>query len=281
MKRKNQYYRTDIAYEDLVDTNETEEYSYHITQRGSIVINHVKILKEKILERQIGDYIGIEFPELENREIQEEIIEVCVEKLKELLENLQIPLKRVLVVGLGNQEVIADALGNQTAKQLYVTAHMKDHNYKQVAVITPGVKGQTGMETVELVKSVVAVFQPDIIIAIDALATRHIERVNRVIQITNTGIQPGSGIGNQNRCLNEQSMNVPVIAIGVSSVIDIISILQQMIEKLDLQDTESLYEQLSQKELSLMVTPKEMDYELLYLSHLLARIINQSLHTDE
>ena len=269
MDNKKQYFRTDLAYEEFENEIHTDGYSYKKTNYGDIKCNHVKILdKENAFKRVVGDYIGIEFESIDFN--KDELIDVCVKQLDSLLPK---SFNRVLVVGLGNKEVIADALGNEVCKQLFVNAHL--HDEKQVAVITPGVKGQTGLETVSYVQSIVNLYKPDIVIAIDALATKDIKRLNRVIQITNTGIQPGSGIGNYQKSLDKSTLNVEVIAIGVSTVIDIVSIVSQIVDDM----SDAMY-QLIQEEYQLTLTPKEMDYELLSLTHILSKVINTVLFAN-
>ena len=125
-----------------------------------------------------------------------------------------------------------------------------------VAVIQPGVMGQTGLESSAIVKSVCEEYQPDVVFVIDALATRNTGRINRVIQINNTGIRPGSGVGNHRHALNEEELHVPVIAIGVATVTSIGAILSEALDPLD-DEKEEMLEQLAQKNhLDLVVTPK-------------------------
>lgn len=147
----------------------------------------------------------------------------------------------VLVVGLGNREVTADALGPQVVDNLFITRHiMKEYGkaayncdkMNQISALEPGVMAKTGMETAEIVKGVVAETAPDALIVIDALAARSTKRLNRTIQITNTGIQPGSGVGNHRNALTQESLGVPVIAIGIPTVVDAATIVGDALEKL-------------------------------------------------
>lgn len=273
--------RTDLAHEDFMEESENENYSYQIQKQGTLICNHVKIRKENTYStKAVGEYVGIEFDDLENANVREELIAFCSTKFDELLQKTNQPLDKILIVGLGNREITADALGSEVAKQLYVTAHLSDPYLRQVAVITPGVMGQTGIETVTMVESVVSVYKPNVVIVIDALATRHFERINRVIQMTNTGIQPGSGVGNYRERMNEETLHVPVIAIGVSTVIDIVSLVHQLLEDDNHPLTNTNYEMLSNRFSSLIVTPKEMDLELIYLSYVIASFINHSFHAN-
>jgi spore protease len=147
----------------------------------------------------------------------------------------------VLIVGLGNREVTADALGPQVVDKLYITRHIineygsvaygKNAMHK-VSSIIPGVMAKTGMESEEIVKGIVKETKPDVIIAVDALASRSTKRLNRTIQITDTGIHPGSGVGNNRNALTKENIGVPVIAIGVPTVVAAATIVIDAIEKI-------------------------------------------------
>ena len=176
-----------------------------------------------------GTYITIEAPDLSvpDEDYHREISEEVAHHLRELIDLGR--QQSVLVVGLGNQEITADSLGPRAVSGLHMTrhvireyglksnAHMKMH---QISGIAPGVMAQTGMETLEIVQGVVSETKPDVVIAIDALAARSTARLNRTIQITDTGISPGSGVGNHREGLNEENLSVRVIGIGVPTVVD-------------------------------------------------------------
>ena len=147
----------------------------------------------------------------------------------------------VLIVGLGNREVTADALGPRVVDNLLITRHVVRAYGKAaynctrmnlVSSIEPGVMAKTGMETAEIISGVVKETQPDVLIVVDALAARSTRRLNRTIQITNTGIQPGSGVGNHRNALTEETLGVPVIAIGIPTVVDAATIVGDALEKL-------------------------------------------------
>ncbi len=147
----------------------------------------------------------------------------------------------ILVVGLGNRDVTADALGPQVIDNLFITRHViKEYGkaaynrekMNMVSSVEPGVMAKTGMETAEIIKGVVSETKPDVLIVIDALAARSTRRLNRTIQITNTGIQPGSGVGNHRNAITEESLGIPVIAIGVPTVVDAATIVGDALEKL-------------------------------------------------
>lgn len=211
----------------------------------------------KSMGKPVGSYLTLEAPNLAvpdedyHREISEKLagyIRMLVEnkcgeehkgRKKSLkLEDMDIS---VLVVGLGNRQVTPDALGPYVADNLCVTRHivkeygkyaMGMEHAKLVSAIVPGVMGQTGMETMEIVKGIVEETKPDVVVAIDALAARNSKRLNRTIQVADTGIHPGSGVGNHRNGLTEESLGVPVIGIGVPTVVDAATIVNDTMENL-------------------------------------------------
>lgn len=194
----------------------------------------------KTMGKPVGTYITLEAPNLivpdedYHREISEELAKIVQGLIKEKKKEYD-----VLVIGLGNREVTPDALGPYVADNLVVTRHiikeygkyaMGEKNINMVSAIVPGVMGQTGMETVEIVNGIVKETKPDFLIAIDALAARSTKRLNRTIQIADTGIHPGSGVGNHRRGITEETLGVPVIAIGVPTVVDAATIVNDTME---------------------------------------------------
>ena len=145
----------------------------------------------------------------------------------------------MFVVGLGNRKVTPDALGPYVADNLNITRHvvkeygkyaMGEEAVHIVSAVIPGVMGQTGMETVEMIRGVVMQTKPDLLIAVDALAARNSKRLNRTIQISDTGIHPGSGVGNHRNAITKETVGVPVIAIGVPTVVDAATIVNDTME---------------------------------------------------
>lgn len=174
-----------------------------------------------------------------HREVSEKLAGYIQELIRG--KNLENEDLSVLVVGLGNRQVTPDALGPYVADQLCVTRHivkeygkyaMGMEHVRLISAIVPGVMGQTGMETLEIVKGVVEETQPDLVIAVDALAARNSKRLNRTIQIADTGIHPGSGVGNHRNGLTKESVGVPVIGIGVPTVVDAATIVSDTMENL-------------------------------------------------
>ena len=249
--------RTDLALEEKERFEEEnvevqgvvleEEYD----EEREIRTTTVKIKTEngaKTMGKPVGTYITMEAPNLAvpdegyHREVSVKIAE-CVEKLlkgkwKKRSKDEDIS---ILMVGLGNREVTPDALGPYVADNLNITRHivreygkyaMGEDEVTLVSALVPGVMAQTGMETAEIVRGVVAETKPDVILVVDALAARNSKRLNRTIQIADTGISPGSGVGNHRNAITEDSIGIPVIAIGVPTVVDAATIVNDAMENL-------------------------------------------------
>lgn len=221
-----------------------EEYD----QEREIRISRVKVETEngaKTMGKPVGVYLTIEAPNMAvpDEDYHREISVKLSGFIQELIEGRLLDTEdlSVLVVGLGNRRVTPDALGPYVADNLCVTRHIVKEYGKYamgmehahlVSAIVPGVMGQTGMETLEIVKGVVEETKPDLVIAIDALAARNTRRLNRTIQIADTGIHPGSGVGNHRNGLTKESVGVPVIGIGVPTVVDAATIANDTMENL-------------------------------------------------
>lgn len=213
-----------------------------------IRITRVKIETEngaKAMGKPAGVYLTLEAPNLAvpDEDYHMEISEKLADHMEELLHENHLTGRdiSVLVVGLGNRQVTPDALGPYVADNLCVTRHivreygkyaMGMERAQLVSAIVPGVMGQTGMETLEIVKGVVTETKPDLVIAVDALAARNSRRLNRTIQIADTGIHPGSGVGNHRNGLTRETLGVPVIGIGVPTVVDAATIVSDTMENL-------------------------------------------------
>ncbi len=202
----------------------------------------------KVMGKPIGTYVTIEAPALvePDEDYHREISDCLAEELLHMIPGNERELS-VMIVGLGNREVTADALGPHVVDNLFITRHVVKAYGKaaynctrmnMVSSIEPGVMAKTGMETAEIVQGVVAETKPDVLIVVDALAARSTKRLNRTIQITNTGIQPGSGVGNHRNALTEETLGIPVVAIGVPTVVDAATIVGDALEKLLSEDKE-------------------------------------------
>lgn len=194
-----------------------------------------------VMGKPVGNYITLEAPKMAeadesyHREISGKLMEVLERCLPEKEDG-----QSILIIGLGNRNVTPDALGPLVVEHLDITRHLVKEYGKYaldgeanrlVSAVVPGVMGQTGRETVEIVRGIVEETEPDFVIAIDALAARSVRRLNRTIQIADTGIAPGSGVGNHRNAITEETVGVPVIAIGVPTVVDAATIVGDSIEE--------------------------------------------------
>ena len=281
---KNNYQiRTDFADELITKKIQSKTYTHTEKQNEYVKSNYITILEEENeLGKAKGEYVSIECVDIHHQQAIEDMICAVSESLQSMWDNTHRPLDKILVVGLGNRDITSDALGPKVASEIFVTAHLYENKSKQslkgtreVAVIQPGVMGQTGLESFTIVESIVEFYQPDLVIAIDALATRTLSRINRVVQINNTGIQPGSGVGNHRLALNETTLHVPVIAIGVATVTSIGAILQEVLETSDFTYLKKIKKQTP---LDLIVTPKSIDDQMKQLVYIVSESINRFLH---
>ncbi len=218
--------RTDLIV-DIIDNNsninkETDTYE-------GVKITRVEVEKdmEEELNKKKGTYITIEFDDVTNYEDREKIGKCFENEIKKLLNKLNIKDDDdCLIIGLGNEKSTPDALGPLSIKNILVTRHLfiLNTNHKEglrsVSAVIPDVMGNTGIETSDIIKSIVNTIKPKFIITIDALASSSINRLNKTIQMTDTGIHPGSGIGNSRKEINKDTIGVPVIAIGVPTVVE-------------------------------------------------------------
>ncbi|HZG71438.1 MAG TPA: GPR endopeptidase, partial [Chondromyces sp.] len=211
-------------------------------EENGITISHVEITSEgeEKFGKKAGLYLTIESQgiRMQDTEHQREMEEVLARELNQFLKTRGISSDAsCLIVGLGNWNVTPDALGPLVCENVLVTRHLfelqpesVEEGYRSVSAISPGVMGITGIETSDIIYGVVAKAKPDFIIAVDALASRSIERVNATIQISDTGIHPGSGVGNKRKELSEATLGVPVIAIGIPTVVDAVTITSDTID---------------------------------------------------
>lgn len=203
--------------------------------------------------------------------------------------------RKILVVGLGNREITPDALGPDVVANLHITRHIireygvqgtGENHMHCVSGLVPGVMAQTGMETLEIIKGVVEETRPDFVIAIDALAARSTRRLNRTIQITDTGINPGSGVGNHRNGINEESLGVKVIGIGVPTVVDAATIVHDsmahLLEALDEAEKKEFLEEMIAPSLhSMFVTPKDVDETIKRLAYTISEGLNMAFGKGE
>jgi len=229
--------RTDLAI-DLISNKE----SIKGIKSSKKTIDNIKITDvyiddegSKSINKKSGNYITIEFEDVTDYENRQKVKKIFVNELKQILNNNNITNDdSCLIVGLGNSNSTPDCLGPKSLENVIVTNHLfvygeVEKGFRKTFTLTPGVMGTTGIETGEIIKSVVETIKPGFVIAIDALASQSIERVNKTIQMTDTGIHPGSGVGNSRKEISRDTLNIPVIAIGVPTVVDAVTIVSDTI----------------------------------------------------
>lgn len=315
---KNVTVRTDIAAEtyemlkergtNYSDGAETETKKYETFNVTKVVIKNERAAET--FGKPIGTYITIETDKMKINDVSchEKIIEAAAENLAGLIKLT--PKDTVLVVGLGNWNITPDALGPKVVSKILVTRHIETEVPEElgdvvrpVAAVSPGVMGITGIETAEVVKGLVERVKPSLIIAIDALAARKFSRINATIQMTDTGISPGSGVGNKRVSLDRNTLGVPVIGIGVPTVVDAATLVNDTMDRiingmaqaakdthkgfyntlLELGEEEKyglIRELLEPYEENMFVTPKEVDSVISRLSGIIANFINITLQPN-
>lgn len=210
---------------DLIIENNSKDYVKESYVEKDIKVDYIKLEKNNILNKKQGDYITISFQDITDINNFQMVLKVLEKELLRIfsLSNIKKEAK-CLIIGLGNSKSTPDSLGYETAKNIIVTRHLYelgevDKKYRNVSVLEPNVIGNTGIESRDVIMGVIKETTPDFIIAIDSLSASNIERIQKTIQITNTGIQPGSGIGNNRGELSIDTIKIPVIAIGVPTVV--------------------------------------------------------------
>ena len=225
--------RTDLALENLNILKEHQHYSSKITSYNDITVTEIELKSgEEIINKKKGFYTTIEF-----NEINSNLEQILIKYLKKFLEIENIKEEsKAMIIGLGNELSTPDSLGPLTINNIFVTNHLFSYKplegYRKVSAINPGVMGETGLETNLIIKSIIKEAEPDFIIVVDALASKSVSRVNKTIQMTNTGITPGSGIGNARKEISKESLKVPVISIGVPTVVDAVTIVSDTLNYL-------------------------------------------------
>ncbi|MBO5523963.1 MAG: GPR endopeptidase [Roseburia sp.] len=305
--------RTDLALETQEQMQED-----HVELKGvrfleekidkNLTISTVVIETEngaKTMGKPKGTYITIEAGNMdeEDEDYHREISVQLAKIIKSLVKNKKEEMS-ILVVGLGNREVTPDALGPRVVDNLFITRHIiKEYGkyafgtdkVNKISSIVPGVMAQTGMESLEIIKGIIEETSPDLIIAVDALAARSTKRLNRTIQVTDTGINPGSGVGNHRHGLNQKSLGVPVISIGIPTVVDAATIVNDTMYNLitamgesetlnnlgstlgelnEAEKYELIRELLSPNLNAMFVTPKDIDESVKRLSFTISEGLN-------
>lgn len=280
-------FRTDLALEtrELLGTN-IPGIKHNERMEDNIKITNIEILNDSAsqsLKKPKGKYVTIEFPTLtDNFQHSDKRIEIVSKEIASLIPNKGL----VLVVGVGNTDITPDALGPKATSYILATRHIKGElarstgldKLRPVSAIFPGVLGQTGIETSEFITSIVNKLKPSCVIIIDALASKQAKHLGCTIQISNTGITPGSGVGNSRPQINKDTLNVPVISIGVPTVVDASTLAYSLIN--EDKAPENLNEIISPHGSDMMVTPREIDLLIERASKLIGLSINCALQKD-
>lgn len=289
--------RTDLALEATEiyrETNGTDSVADGV-ELDTVSFADAKITRVKIttpngaelLSKPIGTYVTIETDALAYRS-REKYEQLCRTLSNELSRLTEVDLSRpVLVVGLGNRQITADSLGPKCVEQLIVTRHLFEHmpeavsdDTASVCALSPGVLGITGIETLEIIDGVCRKVKPGLVIAIDALAARNIHRINTTLQISDTGISPGSGVGNHRKSISKDTLGCDVLAIGVPTVVDAYTLASDILDMMantpqaSHASREYIDNALSDAMREMVLTPKEVDLATDKISKLIANGIN-------
>ena len=294
--------RTDLALEARESVSEKEEHLHGVQveeeykEESEIKITRVTIESKngaRLLGKAMGTYVTLEAPNMAHpdEDYHEEIARELAYQIQSLLPKEKEQLS-ILIVGLGNREVTADSLGPRVVDNLTITRHMvmefgnaayEGRKLPLTSSLVPGVMAKTGMESQEIISGVVAQTHPDLVLVIDALAARSIKRLNRTIQISNAGINPGSGVGNYRNAIREENLGVPVIALGVPTVVDAATIVQDAVfkgctmEDQDFLDRKEKITGAMDELYNMYVTGKDVDYEIQQISHIICNAIHLAL----
>lgn len=279
-------FRTDLAVE-AIENHKTAAALPHVRQSDrtleGFAVHEVRILSEdaaREIGKPQGRYLTLELDALIRRE--EDAFPRACKALSTLLREL-LPHPNdgpVLIAGLGNRMITPDAIGPQTADHVIATRHLVAQSpaifadWRPVSALAPGVLGQTGVETGEVICGVLDRVRPAAVIAVDALAAGRLSRLLRTVQLADTGITPGAGVGNARTALNEETLGVPVIAVGVPTVVDGATLAHEISSQLGQPDCEAL-DDLSQP---VMITTRDIDHEVADISRMIGYAVNMALH---
>lgn len=296
--------RNDIYKKQNNITNEIEGINVENESKEEVEISRVKIINEageKALAKPIGNYITLDIKNMKviDREKIEAVSQILSDELRKVIVQHVTNNEDILVVGLGNIYVTPDALGPKVVPEIDVTRHILQYmpnaipeGTRPVSAISPGVLGTTGIETMEILKGIVDNTKPKMLIVIDALASRSIERISSSIQIADTGIVPGAGVGNTRKEISKKTLGIPVIALGIPTVVELATIVSEGIdifinrlqEKAESNDYlnnlqqndkyEEVKEALNVGDYNMIVTPKEIDELIENMKDIIARGIN-------
>lgn len=306
------FFRTDLALErrDIYrKANNLEDeipgIKYNVENIGKTKITRVEITSkegEEALNKKIGNYITIDVNKINNllEAENQKIVELLSNEIEKIVDKHIGKSEDILVVGLGNLYSTPDSLGSKVVKKIEITRHIKkympqyiDKNARVISAVAPGVLGMTGIETWEFLKGIVDNVKPKLILAIDSLCSRSVNRISKSIQLSDTGIVPGGGVGNARIELTKESLGIPVIALGIPTCVDVATItedgLNLWIDKLEEKENidtkileennnyEAIKEALLPSDLNFIVTPKEIDELIENMTEIVSAGINNAI----
>jgi len=281
------FVKTDLAA-DIISLSEPPVRSYSF---GSVMSVNIENEREaEYYGKPAGHYVTVSFRKLwtMDGDALDALSDTLMNELRKMASALSPDYKTVLIAGLGNQHMTADALGPMSVRKINVTRHLKQLEpdlfnslgSSEISALAPGVVGQTGIETLELIRGAVGNVKPDILIVIDALASRSIDRLASTVQLTDTGITPGSGIGNHRKEISKKSVGVPTIAIGVPTVVSSSTLVYDALEKAGITNISEELRSILENGRNFFVTLKESDTALEELSSLIASAVNKAFSAD-
>lgn len=257
-------FRTDLMIEQI--TKKIKEKKEII---NDIKISEIILKENNELNKKSGTYITIEFDDVTDIDNSSNITKVFIKYINKILK--KIDKSKYLIIGLGNKYSTPDSLGPKVIDNIIVTSHISDitsldNGFSNVSSFSPGVIGNTGINTIDIIKNIVKSLKPSCIIVIDSLVSKDIKRINKAIEINNVGIVPGSGVGSNYNEISYETLNIPVIAIGVPTVVYVNTIIFNLTNKY------------SKNIDNFMVTPTDIDFEIKKLSKILSNGLNSVLH---
>ena len=290
------YSRSDLACEAAVGhLEQTEGISYRAEREEHCRVERIRILNEigaRALGKPQGRYVTLHCRPIWR--LGEEERRAVASTLAREIRRLCLPREGiserfgVLVAGLGNAEITADAIGPRTVHRLTVTRHLHEHDRRifrllgrcQLSALAPGVLGQTGMEAADLIRGAAQTVHPDVVLAIDALAARSTERLASTVQLSDTGISPGSGIGNRRCAIDRESVGVPVISLGIPTVVDSATLVCDALQKAGIEQIDGKLRGVLENQRRFFVSPRESDLITAQTAALLVEAIEQAFSLD-
>ena len=289
MKAHNRYRRTDMAEEccgDLDLSRGVRGIRFHEERIGTFAVSRLSVTSEegaRILGKPIGHYVTVTVgkPWLLSDTARKEAASLLADELRTLIANLCPQVECVLVAGLGNRKITSDAIGPLCIDGITVSRHIQaldpilfdELATLPLAAIAPGVIGQTGIETVELIRGAVAHVHPSLVLCIDALAARSVDRLGVTVQLSDNGIAPGSGIGNRRKAIDQATLGVPVVSLGVPTVVDSSTLVYDALQKANIEKIDGALTEVLENGTRFFVSPKDCDLITDEIAELLSRAI--------